>query len=129
MEVAFLIGRIIVGLFWIQGGIAHFSGRNSMIPYTRMKGIPFAEVAVLGTGALLLIAGVSILTGIYPVMAVAALTLFLVPVTFIMHNFWAVEDQMMKMNEMLMFTKNMALLGYTLLLLAIPQPWPFSLGL
>lgn len=100
-----------------------------MIPYTRMKGIPFAEVAVLGTGALLLIAGVSILTGIYPVMAVAALTLFLVPVTFIMHNFWAVEDQMMKMNEMLMFTKNMALLGYTLLLLAIPQPWPFSLGL
>jgi hypothetical protein len=29
---------------------------------------------------------------------------------------------------MVMFTKNMALLGYTLVLLAIPQPWPFSLG-
>lgn len=29
---------------------------------------------------------------------------------------------------MVIFTKNMALLGYTLVLLAIPQPWPFSLG-
>jgi putative oxidoreductase len=129
MEVAFLIGRIIIGLFWIQGGIAHFARKDSMIPYTRMKGVPFAEIAVLGTGALLLIAGLSILTGIYPVIAVAALIIFLVPVTFIMHNFWKVEDQMMKMNEMLMFMKNMALLGYTLVLLAIPQPWPLSLGL
>lgn len=100
-----------------------------MVPYAKMKGVPFAEIAVPGTGVLLLVAGLSILTGFYPVIAVAALTLFLVPVTAIMHNFWTVEDQMMKMNDMVMFTKNLALLGYTLILLAIPQPWPFSLGL
>lgn len=129
MEVAFLIGRIIVGLYWIQGGIAHFTQRKAMVPYAQMKGVPFAEMAVPGTGVLLLVAGLSVLTGIYPAIAVAALTLFLVPVTLKMHNFWTVEDQMMKMNDMLMFSKNMALLGYTLVLLAIPQPWPFSLGL
>lgn len=128
MEFAFLIGRIIIGLYWIYGAIAHFTQAKSMIPYAKMKGVPFAEIAVPGTGALLLIAGLSILTGIYPVIAVAALILFLVPVTVMMHNFWAVEDQMMKMNDMVMFTKNMALLGYTLVLLVIPQPWPFSLG-
>lgn len=128
MEFAFVIGRIIIGLYWIYGAIAHFTQAKSMIPYAKMKGVPFAEIAVPGTGALLLIAGLSILTGIYPVIAVAALILFLVPVTVMMHNFWAVEDQMMKMNDMVMFTKNMALLGYTLVLLVIPQPWPFSLG-
>lgn len=128
MEFAFLIGRIIIGLYWIYGAIAHFTQAKSMIPYAKMKGVPFAEIAVPGTGALLLIAGLSILTGIYPVIAVAALILFLVPVTVMMHNFWTVEDQMMKMNDMVMFTKNMALLGYTLVLLVIPQPWPFSLG-
>lgn len=129
MEIAFLIGRIIIGLYWIYGAIAHLTQAKSMVPYAKMKGVPFAEIAVPGTGVLLLVAGLSILTGFYPVIAVAALTLFLVPVTAIMHNFWTVEDQMMKMNDMVMFTKNLALLGYTLILLAIPQPWPFSLGL
>jgi uncharacterized membrane protein YphA (DoxX/SURF4 family) len=128
MEIAFLIGRIIIGLYWINGAVAHFMQAKSMIPYAKMKGVPLAELAVPGTGVLLLIAGLSILTGMYPLIAVAALTLFLVPVTLMMHNFWAIEDQAMKMNDMLMFTKNMALLGYTLVLLAIPQPWPYSLG-
>jgi uncharacterized membrane protein YphA (DoxX/SURF4 family) len=128
MEIAFLIGRIIIGLFWLNGALAHFTQSKSMVPYAKVKGVPFAEVAVPGTGILLLIAGLSILTGIYPVIAVAALTLFLIPVTLIMHNFWAIEDQAMKMTDMVMFTKNMALLGYTLVLLAVPQPWPFSFG-
>ncbi len=128
MEIVFLIGRIVVGLYWFYNAINHFTKAKFMIPYAKMKGVPLADVAVPGTGVLLLIGSLSILTGIYPVVAVAALALFLVPVTFMMHNFWAVEDQSMKMNEMVAFSKNMGLLGYTLVLLAIPQPWPFSLG-
>lgn len=128
MEFAFLIGRLIIGLYWLNGAFMHFTRTKSMIPYAKMKGVPFSEIAVPGTGVLLLVASLSILTGIYPALAVAALTIFLVPVTVMMHNFWAIEDQAMKMNDMVMFTKNMALLGYTLVLLAIPQPWPFSLG-
>ena len=85
-------------------------------------------MTLTGFLVLLLIAGVSILTGLFPAIAVTALIIFLVPVTLMMHNFWVVEDQVMKMNDMVMFTKNMALLGYTLVLLAIPQPWPFSVG-
>ena len=102
MEIAILMGRIIIGLYWIYGALAHFTQAKSMVPYARMKGVPFEDMAVPGTGVLLLIAGLSILTGIYPVIAVAALTLFLVPVTVMMHNFWTVEDQMMKMNDKLM---------------------------
>ena len=129
MEIAFVIGRIIIGLYWLNGAIAHFTQAKSMVPYAKMKGVPFAEIAVPGTGVLLLVAALSILTGIYPVVAVVGLAIFLVPVTVMMHNFWSVEDQAMKMNDTIMFTKNMALLGYTLVLLAIPQPWPFSLGI
>jgi hypothetical protein len=44
------------------------------------------------------------------------------------HNFWAVEDQQMKMAEMVNFTKNLALAASALMFLAIPTPWPFSLG-
>ena len=128
MEIAFLIGRIVVGLYWLNGAITHFTQAKSMVPYAKMKNVPLADIAVPGTGVLLLVAALSILTGIYPAIAVAALVVFLVPVTFMMHNFWTIEDQSMKMTDMIMFTKNMAMLGYTLILLAIPQPWPFSLG-
>lgn len=128
MEIAFLIGRIIVGLYWLNGAFMHFTQAKSMVPYAKMKNVPFAEIAVPGTGVLLLVAALSILTGIYPVVAVAVLVVFLVPVTFMMHNFWTNQDQMARMNDMVMFTKNISMLGYTLTLLAIPQPWAFSLA-
>jgi putative oxidoreductase len=129
MEIAFLVGRIIVGLYWLMGAVNHFTQVKSMVPYAKMKNVPFAEIAVPGTGVLLLVAALSIITGFYPIVAVVALVIFLVPVTFMMHNFWTIEDQMAKMSDMIMFTKNMSMLGYTLILLGIPQPWAFSLGL
>ena len=129
MEIAFLIGRIIVGLYWLMGAMNHFTQVKSMVPYAKMKNVPFAEIAVPGTGVLLLVAALSIITGFYPIVAVAALVVFLVPVTFMMHNFWSIEDPMAKMTDMIMFTKNMSMLGYTLILLGIPQPWAFSLAI
>ena len=129
MEIAFLIGRIIVGLYWLMGAINHFTQVKSMVPYAKMKNVPMAELAVPGTGVLLLVAALSIITGFYPVVAVAALVVFLVPVTFMMHNFWTIEDPMAKMSDMIMFTKNISMLGYTLILLGIPQPWAFSLAI
>ena len=124
MEIAFLIGRIIVGLYWLMGAVNHFTQVKSMVPYAKMKNVPMADLAVPGTGVLLLVAALSIITGFYPVVAVAALVVFLVPVTFMMHNFWTIEDPMAKMSDMIMFTKNISMLGYTLILLGIPQPVP-----
>jgi len=128
MEIVFLVGRIIVGLYWLMGAVNHFTQVKSMVPYAKMKNVPLAEIAVPGTGVLLLVAALSIITGFYPIVAVAALVVFLVPVTFMMHNFWTIEDPMAKMTDMIMFTKNMSMLGYTLILLGIPQPWAFSLA-
>jgi len=127
MEIAFLIGRIIVGVYWLFNAFNHFANGKMMVPYAKSKGVPMAEIAVPGTGLLLLVGGLSILTGLYPTLGALALVLFLLPVTFIMHNFWAIQDPQMKMIEMVNFNKNMALLGFSLMILAIPQPWPFSL--
>jgi hypothetical protein len=43
-----------------------------------------------------------------------------------MHRFWDVEDPMQRMGERVNFNKNIALIGSTLMFLAIPQPWPYS---
>ncbi|MCQ3938379.1 MAG: DoxX family protein [Chloroflexi bacterium] len=127
MDIAFLIGRIVVGLYWLYGAYAHFT-QPGLAAYAEAKGVPFGGLAVRGTGLLLLFGGLSILTGVQPILAILALTVFLLPVTLWMHNFWTVQDPEARETEFLMFTKNIAMLGYTLILLAIPQPWIFSLG-
>ena len=58
----------------------------------------------------------------------ALLVIFLLGVSFQMHNFWAVKDTQAKMAETVNFTKNMALVGFLLMTVAIPRPWPMSLG-
>lgn len=128
MEIAFLIGRIIVGMYYLMNGYNHFSKLEMMSGYAASKGVPSPRLLTGATGVLLLIGGLSLLLGVRPDLGVLALALFLIPVSFKMHNFWAVQDPMAKMMEMVNFMKNMALLGSALMLLAIPQPWPFGLG-
>ena len=128
MEILFLIGRIIVGLFYLFNALNHFSQVNMLSGYAQSKGVPAPKVAVLGSGLLLLIGGLSILLGYQPVIGVAAVVIFFLGVTFKMHNFWSIDDPQMKMMEMTNFMKNMALMGSALMFLLIPTPWPYSLG-
>lgn len=128
MEVAFLIGRIIVGVYYLFNAINHFTQLQSLSDYARSKGVPAPRLAVVVSGILLLVAGLSILTGFQPTIGVAALVLFFLPVTFTMHAFWKVQDPMARLSERMNFTKNLTLMGSALMFLAIPQPWPFSLG-
>jgi putative oxidoreductase len=126
-SIIFIIGRVLLGGFFINSGINHFRGIAMMSGYAQMKGIPMPKASVALTGVLLLIGGLSILLGVYPTVGVAALAVFLVPTTVMMHAFWKVEDPMARMGEMVNFTKNTALLGAAFTLLAIPQPWTVSL--
>ncbi len=54
------------------------------------------------------------------------LVIFLLGVSFFIHNFLAIQEPQAKM--MVNFMKNMGLLGLVLMTVAIPWPWPMSLG-
>jgi len=128
VNVAFIIGRVIVGVYFLFSSFNHFVNVKMMAGYAKSKGTPAPTAAILGTGILLLLGGSSILLGYRPIVGVALLVIFLVGVSFSIHNFWAVSDPQRKMIEQINFLKNMGLLGLLLMLLAIPQPWPISLG-
>ena len=66
--------------------------------------------------------------GVKPKLGAAALIGFLAGVSPIMHDFWREQDPNKRMEDMIQFTKNMALLGAALMSLAIPEPWWLSLG-
>jgi len=109
-----------------MNAINHFSQADMLSGYAASQGVKSPKLAVFVSGLLLLAGGAGILLGVYVSWAVLALVLFLVPVSFKMHAFWKVSEPNMKMMEMVNFTKNMALLGAALMLLAISTPWPLS---
>jgi uncharacterized membrane protein YphA (DoxX/SURF4 family) len=128
MQYLFLLGRILFGGFFLVNAYRHFTMVSGMAPYAASKGIPSPRLAILGSGLLLLLGGLSMLLGIRPTWGVVFLALFLLPVSLTMHNYWADKDPQMRQANQINFHKNVALLGAAIMLLAIPQPWPLSLG-
>jgi len=121
-----LLGRVIVGAFLLFNAFNHFANLGMIAGYAASKGVPLPSLAVLGSGLLLAVAGLSMLLGYRTDIGIAALVLFMVPVTLMMHDFWNVEGQA-RVAEMVNFLKNFAILGSSLVWLAVPSPLPLSL--
>jgi putative oxidoreductase len=119
----FVLGRILVGGYFIMSGVNHFQHLKMLTGYAQSKGVPMPRGAVQLSGLMMLLGGAGILLGVLIGYSVLLLTLFLFCVSFKMHDFWNVSDPMQKMGEKINFTKNMALLGAILMFLAIPLAW------
>lgn len=103
MDALFLVGRILVGVFYLMNALNHFRNVDMMSGYAASKGVPAPRAMVQLTGLMLLVGGLSILLGAYPTLGVAVVVVFLVVVAFWMHNFWTVQDPMQRMGEMVNF--------------------------
>ncbi len=108
-------------------GINHFRNVSMLAPYAAAKHVPSPRAAVYFSGLLLILGGAGVILGIAPMYALICLFLFLVPTTFIMHQFWKETDGMQKMNNMINFMKNIALIGAVLMMFSIAAPWAASL--
>jgi uncharacterized membrane protein YphA (DoxX/SURF4 family) len=126
MKVPFLLGRLIFGGFFLYNGINHLKERKSLAQYAQSKNVPQAEAAVVASGVALLAGGTSILLGVKPKLGAMAIAGFLLGVSPIMHDFWSQEDPAQRMNDMINFSKNLALLGGALALMGVEEPWPAS---
>jgi putative oxidoreductase len=126
MKVTFLIGRLVFGGFFLYNGINHLKQRKQLGQYAESKNVPLAEAVVAATGVVLIAGGASILLGVKPKLGTAAIAGFLAGVSPVMHNFWSVQEPTQRMNEMINFSKNMALLGSALALMGLDEPWPVS---
>jgi putative oxidoreductase len=128
MEYLFLIGRILYALVFLMSGINHLRNSGAMAGYAASKGVPAPRLAILGTGVLMLLGGLSIALGVQPTWGIVLITVFLIPTTVMMHNFWADTDPMARLNNLINFQKNVALVGAAWVMLMVPQPWVLSLG-
>ncbi len=126
-KTVFLMGRILVGLFFLVMGMNHFGNLAEISSWVSSVGVPAASVAVVVTGFLLVLGGISFILGFHPTIGILAIAVFLVPVTLVMHNFWTITDPVQRQQEMMLLLRNMGLLGAVMLFVAIPRPWSMSL--
>lgn len=126
-KAVFLLGRAVLGGYFIYNGINHFKNRQMMTQYAGSKHVPAANVAVPATGAMLLFGGTSLLLGLKPRHGALAIIAFLAGVSPMMHDFWKQTDSNQRMAETVNFAKNMGLLGAALALAGVER-WPLSIA-
>ena len=117
-----LLGRFFFALIFVMSGPMHFT--HQTIAFAASQGVPFASLAVPLSGVLALAGGLSILLGYRAKIGAWLLVLFLLGVTPMLHNFWAVSDPVMHQMQFVMFMKNLSMLGGALFFAAVGTgPW------
>ena len=119
-----VFGRFLFALIFLMAGANHFSKQT--IGYAASQGVPLASVAVPLSGVVAIAGGLSILLGYRAKLGAWLIVLFLVPVSLMMHKFWAVTDPMMGQIQMILLMKNVSMLGGALLITQFGAG-PFSL--
>jgi putative oxidoreductase len=113
------IGRILFVSLLFASAYGHLSATEQMAEYTKSKGVPFPRQMTLISGLVLLIAGLSILFGVWADLGALLLFVFLIPTAVLMHAFWKERDAGARQVEMINFMKDVALAGASLMLFAL----------
>jgi putative oxidoreductase len=114
MRFLVLAGRILFALIFVTAAPRHFSREG--IEHAAQLGAPLAELLVPISGVLALAGGLSIALGYKARWGAWSLVAFLLPVTFIMHGFWRLQDPVLAHTQQAMFAKNTSMLGAALMI-------------
>lgn len=105
-------GRVLFALIFLQSVPMHFS--EAGMQYAAAHGVPAAALLVPLSGVMAFVGGLSVALGYYARVGALLLALFLLPVTLVMHPFWAIPDPEAARMQYVSFLKNVALFGATL---------------
>ena len=119
-----VLGRFFFALIFLMAGANHFNKQT--IGFSASQGVPLASIAVPLSGVVAIAGGLLILLGYRAKLGAWLIVLFLVPVSLMMHKFWTVQDPMMAQIQMILFMKNVSMLGGALLISQFGAG-PFSL--
>ena len=112
-----LVGRILLSAIFLMSGIGKIGGFAGTAGYMASKGLPMVEVLLAMTIVIEIGAALMIIAGFKARLGATALFLWMLPVTFLFHNFWAMPaDQ--QMIQQIMFMKNLGLMGGMLYIMA-----------
>lgn len=119
MEIVMFIGRILFAAMFVLSGINHFTKAEAMTGYAQFKGVPQPKLANLVSGAILLLGGLSVILGIVADLGALVVSILLVIMAVLMHDFWKQTDPQAQQTEMIGFLKNISMAGGGLFMFAV----------
>lgn len=99
----------LLGIFFILNGINHLFNTKTLEEYAHKRGLVSPRIMVLISGVALIFGGLSLITGIFKLMGIIGLSIFLVIAALTIHRFWSEREREMQMLEAMNFAKNMAI--------------------
>jgi putative oxidoreductase len=114
-DITTLAGRILISVMFLISGFFKVGGYAQIVGYAAAVHLPAPGVAIAAAAAVELGCGLAILTGLRTRFAAWLLFLYLIPVTYFFHNFWAAQG-MEQQTQMINFLKNAAIMGGLLVL-------------
>ncbi len=119
------LGRVALALIFILSAVGKLQDWQGTLQMMTDRGLPMPDALLSIAVGLELVGGVLVVLGLYARWGAVVLLLFLVPVSVIMHNFWAVPEDQARM-QMINFMKNVSISGGLVFLLAM-GPGPLSI--
>lgn len=107
---ALTVGRVLLSLIFLLSGINKFSDWSSSAAYMQSQGMGWVPFFLAMAGAIEVFGGLSLMTGTFTRLGAFLLFLYLIPVTFVFHDFWSLQGAERQM-QMINFLKNLGLMG------------------
>ena len=116
-SLSFIVGRSLLGLYFIGPGLSKVFDYASTITLMKIKGVPFSSLMLPATIAIQIFGGLLLILG--KNLRIASFVLFglTIIINIFIHNFWALAGDPTQAHEVQNFVKNLAI-GAGLLVLA-----------
>ena len=110
-----VIGRFLLGLYFLIPGIRKFTESDQMTAYMLSHEIAFAPQLLWFAGAASVIGGILLMSGRHVKIAAYGFVVYVLLVNFMLHDFWTMSEDMVA-REMQNFVKNLGILAGCLVL-------------
>jgi putative oxidoreductase len=124
-----LASRIVFAVSVMVLSLGHFTATDMVAGYAASKKTPAPKAAVLVSGLMVWTGAVFIALGWHRFIGAGLVILFLLPISFKIHNYWSIADPNMRMVDRVQFWKNVGLCGAALFIATYGRyEWPMSFG-
>jgi putative oxidoreductase len=105
-----IAGRVLLSVLFILSAVGKIMTWDVNLQYMVSKGLPLIPVFLGAATAVELACGLALLFGWHARWGALLLVLYLIPLTLLFHNFWALSGPD-RQTELVNFLKNLAIMG------------------
>jgi len=109
------IGRVLLGLYFIVPGLMKVAAPTATIAYMESHGVPLAAPLMWFAAAVNIIGGLLLVANRHVKLVAYGFVLYVLLVNLMLHNFWAMDGDMVR-HETQNFIKNLGILAGLLVL-------------